>query len=173
MTRPEPWLRGPIDGIPALLQPVAHAFVMAREDIDAAVAGLDQSCIWLTPGGGASIGFHLAHLAGSTDRLMTYARGEVLSDAQRAALLAESSLATSRPSLESLLSGWHATLDASLRQLAGTDEATLLTPREVGRARLPSTVLGLLFHAAEHASRHVGQVVTLARVVRAPATEPG
>lgn len=173
MTRPEPWLRGPIPGIPALLQPVAHAFVMAREDIDAAVTGLDPRHIWIAPGGAASIGFHLAHLSGSTDRLLTYARGEPLSEAQRTWLLAESSLSESRPSIESLLDRWHDTLDAVLRQLAGTDQASLLAAREVGRARLPSTVLGLLFHAAEHASRHVGQIVTLARVVRAPDLQQG
>ncbi len=171
MTAPEPWLRGLIPGIPALLQPAGHALVMAREDIDKAVAGLDQSCTWLTPGGTASIGFHLAHLAGSTDRLLTYARGEQLSDAQRAALLAESTLASLRPTLDQLLARWHATLDAALLQLAATPENSLLSPREVGRSRLPSTVIGLLFHAAEHASRHVGQIVTLARIVRATNAE--
>jgi uncharacterized damage-inducible protein DinB len=30
---------------------------------------------------------------------------------------------------------------------------------------LPSTVLGLLFHAAEHTTRHAGQIATLVRVV--------
>jgi hypothetical protein len=38
--------------------------------------------------------------------------------------------------------------------------------RQVGRAQLPSTVLGLLFHAAEHAQRHVGQLVTTSKVIR-------
>lgn len=172
MTAPEPWLRGPIPGVPALLQPAAHAFVMAREDVDKATLGLDQSCIWLAPGGSPSIGFHLAHLSGSTDRLLTYARGEGLSDIQRSALLAESTLAASQPSLDSLRTTWHTTVDAALRQLASTDPASLLDPRQVGRAKLPSTVLGLLFHAAEHASRHVGQIITLARVVRTAVTPP-
>ncbi|MHB1329514.1 MAG: DinB family protein [Gemmatimonadales bacterium] len=171
MTAPEPWLRGPVAGIPPLLQPAAHAFIMAREDVDKALDGLDQTSIWLTPGGAASIGFHLAHLAGSTDRLLTYARGEGLSDAQRATLLAESALDQTRPPLEQLRANWHTTLDAAARQLAATPEASLLSPREVGRARLPSTVLGLVFHAAEHASRHVGQIVTMARVVRKANTE--
>jgi len=145
---------------------------MAREDVDKATFGLDQSCTWLTPGGSPSIGFHIAHLSGSTDRLLTYARGEGLSDTQRGALLAESTLATSQPSLDLLRSAWHATVEAALRQLASTDPGSLLDPREVGRAKLPSNVIGLLFHAAEHASRHVGQIITLARVVRTTTTPP-
>jgi hypothetical protein len=32
--------------------------------------------------------------------------------------------------------------------------------RLVGRLKLPSTVVGLLFHAAEHTQRHVGQAAT-------------
>ena len=74
-TRPEPWLRGPVEGVPALLQPAAHAFVMAVEDVERATAGLHAHELWLEPGGAASIGFHIAHLSGATDRLLTYARG--------------------------------------------------------------------------------------------------
>jgi hypothetical protein len=36
----------------------------------------------------------------------------------------------------------------------------------VGRARLPSTVFGLLFHVAEHTQRHAGQAITTAKIVR-------
>ncbi len=165
--QPEPWLRGMLPGIPALLQPPAHALVMAREDAEAAVAGLTAVQLWTTPGGAASIGFHLAHLAGSTDRLLTYARGEPLSASQFAALAAERDLAQTRPSLESLLEAWRATVDKALRQIASTPESTLLEPRVVGRGRLPSTVLGLIFHSTEHAQRHVGQVITTAKFVRA------
>jgi hypothetical protein len=45
-----------------------------------------------------------------------------------------------------------------------TGEATLTATREVGRARLPSTVIGLLFHAAEHTQRHAGQALTTKRM---------
>jgi uncharacterized damage-inducible protein DinB len=163
---PEPWLRGPLPGIPPLLQPAAHAFVMAREDVTAAVTGLSADALWLEPGGIAPVGFHLAHLAGSTDRLLTYARGEALSAAQREALDRERTLSADRPPLDPLLRGWHDTVVAALAQLASTFEHDLLRPREVGRARLPSTLLGLLFHAAEHASRHTGQIVTTSKLVR-------
>lgn len=163
---PEPWLRGPAPGVPSALQPAAHAFVMAREDIEAAVAGLSDAAIWASPGGITSIGFHLAHLSGSTDRLLTYARGVALDDEQKAALGRERMIAVERPPLARLLEGWHVTVDRAIAQLAATDPATLADPRAVGRAQLPSTVLGLLFHAAEHASRHTGQVVTTAKLVR-------
>jgi hypothetical protein len=87
--RPEPWLRGPVPGVSPLLQPAAHAFIMSIEDCEAAVSGLTPDQLWMSPEGAASVGFHLLHLAGSTDRLLTYARGERLSEAQRAMLVAE------------------------------------------------------------------------------------
>ena len=164
---PEPWLRGPLPGIPALLQPAAHAFVMAREDVDAAVRGLSVNQVWMSPSGVTPLGFHVAHLSGSTDRLLTYARGGTLDAVQKATLLREGGLATERPSIERLLADWQATVDRALAQLAATPETTLGDARAVGRAQLPSTVLGLLFHTAEHASRHTGQIVTTARLVRA------
>lgn len=152
--------------VPAPLQPVAHAFIMAVEDVSAAVDGLTADELWARPGGAASIGFHLAHLSGSTDRLLTYARDEQLSELQQRALAAERDLDATRPPLDRLLAEWRATVDRSIAQLASTDERGLTDARFVGRARLPSTVLGLLFHAAEHASRHTGQVVTTAKIVR-------
>lgn len=164
---PEPWLRGPVPGIPALLQPVAHALQMAREDIDAAVAGLSHAQVWAAPNAMTPIGFHLAHLIGSTDRLLTYARGAALDDAQKAALGRERMMAVERPPLDGLLARWHATVDRALAQLGAVDPTTLTDARAVGRAQLPSTVMGLLFHAAEHAARHTGQVVTTAKLVRA------
>lgn len=164
---PEPWLRGPVAGIPALLQPAAHAFLMAREDIDAAIEDLSHEQFWLMPGRVASIGYHIGHLAGSTDRLFTYARGEELSIAQRTELTAEGLLCEQCPAVAAVVDRWHRTVDHALSQLAATDPATLLDPRTVGRKKLPSTVIGLLFHAAEHASRHTGQVVTTSKLIRA------
>jgi uncharacterized damage-inducible protein DinB len=165
-SQPEPWLRGPIAGIPPLLQPAAHAFTMALEDSEAAVTELTTDELWLKPGGAASVGFHLAHLSGSTDRLLTYAQGKLLSAAQLAILSAERDLDTTRPSIESLRTAWQSTVMRALTQIADTAEADLLQPREVGRAKLPSTVMGLIFHAAEHAQRHTGQIVTTAKIVR-------
>ena len=166
VSQPEPWLRGPVAGIPPLLQPAAHAFLLALEDVEAAVSDLTVDQLWLEPGSAASLGFHLVHLAGSTDRLLTYARGEALSASQRAALAGERTLVPPYPTLDELLTNWGTTVDGALRQLATTPEATLNNARLVGRAQLPSTVLGLLFHAAEHAQRHVGQLITTAKIIR-------
>jgi uncharacterized damage-inducible protein DinB len=169
--RVEPWLRGPVGDVPPILQPAAHAFVMALEDASEAASSLSREQLWLSPGGAASAGFHLMHLSGSTDRLLTYARGERLSDAQRAALAAEASIPQPRPALDALLSQWRETVRRAMHQLSATPESTLFEPRYVGRARLESTVLGLLFHAAEHAQRHTGQIVTTAKIVRGLAAQ--
>jgi len=166
-TKPEPWLRGPLPGIPPLLQPVGHTLVAAYEDASEAAGSLSVDQLWTRLGGSASAGFHIMHLAGSTDRLLTYARGEALGDAQFTALEQERTVEEDRPPLEDLIDAWRDTVDSALRQLSATSEATLTDPRSVGRAKLPSTVMGLLFHAAEHASRHAGQVVTTAKILRA------
>lgn len=166
---PEPWLRGPLPSIPPLLQPAAHALVMVDENLRDEVSRLSHEQLWRRVGGAASIGFHILHLAGSTDRLLTYARGEALSEPQMAALKREREVDAEQPGLDELLGEWGGAFDAAMRQLQDTpaDAAGLTEARHVGRARLPSTVLGLVFHAAEHASRHAGQISTTARVVAA------
>ena len=141
---------------------------MSIEDCESAVRGLPADLLWLEHNGAASIGFHLRHLVGATDRLLTYARGEAITAAQKAALIGERTPGDPLPSAETLLTAWREGVDRALAQLAATSESTLLDFRGVGRAQLPSNVLGLLFHAAEHASRHTGQVVTTAKILRAP-----
>jgi uncharacterized damage-inducible protein DinB len=47
----------------------------------------------------------------------------------------------------------------------GTDPATLGHARAVGRKRLPTTVMGLLVHIAEHTQRHVGQAIVTAKLL--------
>ena len=169
MSQPEVWLRGPIEGVPPLLQPVAHSLLQSREEVDAVLPTLSADQLWAGPGGAASPGFHARHAAGALDRLFTYARGEELSSTQRLGLLAESSARRTREDAESLRAGFESVVTRALAQLRTTPEAALLEPREVGRAKLPSTVLGLLFHGAEHTQRHVGQLVAIAKVVRASA----
>jgi len=143
--------------------PAAHALLQAREELARAVAGATNDEVWRRPGAAASAGYHLQHLAGSLDRLLTYARGEPLGEGQRRALLREDTPGATAPAL---LSAAHAAIDRALDQIRRTPAETLLDPREVGRARLPSTVLGLLFHAAEHTTRHSGQVVTTLKALR-------
>lgn len=164
---PEVWLRGPIAGIQPQLQPAAHTLQQVREDVDQVVPDLAEIQLWARPGGAAAIGFHLLHLPGSLDRLLTYSRGEALSSAQLAALAAEQTVYQDRPSLEHLLAGFREGIERALGYLRTVPMESLLQPREVGRKRLPSTTFGLIFHAAEHSARHAGQIVTLVRVVRA------
>ena len=164
MATPEVWLRGPVGGVPALLQPVAHALLQAREEVDALIQSCPDDILWARPGGIASAGFHLQHLSGVLDRLFTYARGEALSGAQRQALAAEGTPPESGGTARELADAFSAQVDRALEQLRATDENTLTDPRAVGRLGLPSTVLGLLFHAAEHTQRHVGQLLVTVRV---------
>lgn len=164
----EPWLRGPVDGVPAALQPAAHALLNALADVEHIVAeGMTDGELRTRPGGAASIGFHLMHLAGAADRLTTYAAGRGLSDAQRADLARESDRATlDALVVAGVLERVRSTVGRVLDLLRDTDPATLTEPCGVGRAALPSTVGGLLFHAAEHTARHAGQALTTFRVVR-------
>jgi hypothetical protein len=165
-TPPEVWLRGPIDGVTPLLQPAAHAIQQVGEDVIPIVGHLTPAELWARPGGAAAIGFHLAHLAGSLDRLLTYSRSEPLSPDQLAALAAERTVHDDRPELGRLLAKFEGALNAAIDHLRNVSPDSLLLPREVGRKRLPSTTIGLIFHAAEHSSRHAGQIVTLTRVVQ-------
>jgi uncharacterized damage-inducible protein DinB len=164
---PEAWLRGPIEGVDAFLQPAAHALVQAGEDLDRATAGVSHANLWTRPNGAASLGFHLRHVAGSLDRLLTYARGAQLDDRQRAALKREEDPGMQRDDAMMLVEQVRRAIDSALTQLRATRREELLEPRTVGRAALPSTVLGLLFHAAEHTTRHVGQAITTAKIVAA------
>ncbi|HEX2344102.1 MAG TPA: DinB family protein [Vicinamibacterales bacterium] len=169
---PEVWLKGPVAGVPAVLQPAAHALLQTVEDVRHALEGFSEEDVWVTPGGAASIGFHLVHLVGATDRLCTTARGESLSEAQKAARAAEKAPPSPRPRLATLIDGVAAAVNAAVDQLRATDPGTLTQPRPVGRAGLPTTVGGLLFHAGEHSQRHAGQIVTTAKILRSGSVVP-
>lgn len=163
---PEFWLRGPVAGIAPLLQPVAHALLQAVEDIHRSVAPLAVDHLWARPGEAASVGFHVRHAAGSLDRLFTYARGEELSPEQRTYLAGEAEPGSPPAEAAALAQAFERQVDRALEQLRDTPESTLLDARGVGRLQLPVNVLGLLFHAAEHTQRHVGQIVTTAKIVQ-------
>lgn len=123
-----------------------------------------EPLLWTRPGGVASAGFHLQHLSGVIDRLFTYARGEGLSPGQLEALALERQPERSDVHAEHLVRDYHERVDRALDELRGFDDARLLDPRGVGRKQLPSNVLGLLFHAAEHVQRHTGQLLVTVRV---------
>jgi hypothetical protein len=164
MATSEAWLDGPVSGITPLLQPAAHALVQARNDISANVPGVSPEVLWTRKNGAASAGFHLLHMAGALDRLFTYARAESLTDDQKAAARAESQ---DRPDMDgaALVAFVSSQIDKALNQLRSTDGGTLLDERKIGRAGLPSTVIGCLFHGAEHTARHAGQCVSTIKIL--------
>lgn len=164
-SEPEVWLRGPLPDYPDELVPVAHSLLQVREEI-AAVAELPAEQLRARSGGAASIEFHLRHLAGSLDRLLTYARGGSLNAAQREALAKEGRDERPEERAEILVQAAQGAIDRALAQVRATPLSTLGEIRPVGRAGLPSTVRGLLFHAAEHAQRHSAQIITTAKIVK-------
>lgn len=167
MTVPvEVWLRGPIEGLAPALQPAAHTLIQVREDVERAVAGLTETQLWERPANVAAVGYHLLHLPGSLDRLLTYSRGVPLTEQQLRQLAAERIAHEDRPGLAPLLTRLVSGIDSALGYLRTVPLESLYLTREVGRKRLPSTTIGLIFHAAEHSSRHAGQIVTLAPIVR-------
>lgn len=122
--------------------------------------------LWERPAGVASVGYHLQHLTGILERLFTYARGEQLTEQQLASLYAEGKPVGQDRQSETLVQKFNEQVDKALEQLRQTDESSLTETRRVGRAQVESTVMGLLFHAAEHSMRHVGQLLVTARVLR-------
>ena len=161
----EAWQRGPVPGFEPLLMPVVHALIQAREDLERLITTVPPDHVWRHPGGAASIGFHVRHTAGALDRLLTYARGEALSAPQLLFLAGEEAPGDPPTPLSTLVIGVNAVIDRSLAQLRAIEPDRLLDPRQVGRSKLPSTVLGLLVHAAEHSTRHMGQAITTARIL--------
>jgi uncharacterized damage-inducible protein DinB len=95
---------------------------------------------------------------------MKYLQGKQLTAADLRALETEAAPGATREELLAELDAAFARAEAMVRAL---DPATLADPREVGRKRLPTTVIGLLTHIAEHIQRHVGQAISAAKLARA------
>ena len=180
MSATEWWQRGPVDGVPDLLQPVAHILLQVQESVHELVAPLTVHDWNARPAGVASIAFHVRHITGVVDRLFTYARGESLTELQFVHLRGESADVVEEaadvvhggtidvvPTRAHLLRQLDARIEAAVQELRRVDVSTLAEWRGVGRAQLPSTVIGCLVHGAEHGMRHVGQLSVTARVVQA------
>lgn len=163
----EVWLRGPLGGVPDELQPIAHSLLQTLEEVTALVQDLPDDLLWTRPGGVASAGFHLRHMAGVIDRLFTYARGDQLDEHQRLALRAEQETPAGPVTAAELLTALEIQIDGAMQVLRSTSPEVLSEKRGVGRKGLPSTVRGLYFHVAEHLQRHLGQLLVTVRVQRA------
>jgi len=159
---PEPWMRGPIAGVDPLVAPVLYTFQQAREDLRRWTAGLSAGQLWAMPHGVGSVGFHMRHIAGSTGRLISYLQGKPLSTGQLETLQAEHDPAGA--GRDELLALVDAAFDDAERVVRALDPATLRDSRGVGRQHLPTTVIGLLVHIAEHTQRHVGQAICAAKL---------
>ena len=164
---PEPWLRGPIPGVHPLVSPVLYAFQQAREDLAKYTEGLTTEQLWLSPHGFGSAGFHIVHIAGSTERLMSYLQKRDLTPEQMAALRDEPRpLGIGRDELLAILDRALRDAEVVMRTI---DPGTLREQRGVGRKQLPTTVIGLLTHIAEHTQRHVGQAISACKWSRVAA----
>ena|SRR5712691_9216965 len=163
---PEVWLRGPLPGVPFPLQPVGHALLQAREEVEEMMKDFPEQKLWARPAGVASVGFHLQHFSGVLSRLFTYARGEALGPDQLKALKAEQEPSLANVTAQDLVDAFRRQVDRAIEELRAIDERTLTELRAVGRNKLPSTKLGLIVHAAEHTQRHVGQLLVTARILR-------
>jgi uncharacterized damage-inducible protein DinB len=161
----EAWLSGNLEGIAPILMPAAHALVQAASDIEQAGKDLTVEEIWTKPHGAPSFAFHLRHIAGSIDRLLTYAKGEKLNAEQFAELAVEAKFDEAIDA-QSLVKTASKRIEEAINFIRFTDSESLFEKRVVGRRELPTNVFGLLFHIAEHTQRHTGQVITTAKIVR-------
>ena len=162
----EVWLRGPLPGVPVLLQPVAHALLQAKEEVNRLMADFPEIYLWIQPVGMASPGFHLQHMTGVIDRLFTYAQNEALSQEQMEYLHSEGKAPQKEDSVAALLAAFGKRIDEAVNILSRVDETTLTQACGVGRAQIPSTVIGLYVHTAEHVMRHSGQLLVTVRILK-------
>ena len=160
----EVWMRGAVDGVPPLLQPVAHALLQVQEDILKYTKNLTDEDIWLRPHGLANIAFHIQHSTGVIDRMFTYADNRSLSESQFD-FLASEGRADQHVSLSALVRALQEQIQQAIAYLQKVDSSALAETRYLGRKRIPTTLIGLLFHAAEHSQRHVGQLLVTARIL--------
>ncbi|MEO6636679.1 MAG: DinB family protein [Ginsengibacter sp.] len=164
--KPEVWQRGPLQSIPTLLQPVAHALLQAAEEVQELTKDFPDNLLWGRPTNVASPAFHLQHLTGVLDRLFTYARNEALTDTQLQSLAIEGDKDQTDSTTFQLVELFNRRVEFSIAELSSVNDATLTEPRTIGRKKIPTTLIGLYIHAAEHTMRHVGQLHVTIKVLK-------
>ena len=165
----EPWLRGTLGEVPAVARAVLHALQLAQEDLEKWCGALSEAQLNAWPNGVAPVAFQIRHIARSIDRLLTYAEGRQLSEAQLEQLRRELEPGASAAKVFAELQEQMRRAEQRIRALAATEDWE--AARAVGRRALPTTVGGLLVHVADHTQRHTGQAITTAKIVRASAAE--
>lgn len=166
--QPEPWLRGTLTDVPPVTRAVLHALELAKEDVHRWCGPLTDADFDARPLGLPSLAFHLRHIVRSCDRLLTYAEGNQLSSEQITALKTEMDAGTTR---EALFTEFEKGLEDAANRVRALGTGDLSKQRSVGKKQLPTTIGGLLIHVADHTQRHVGQVVTTAKVLMAKKLE--
>ncbi|VXB94564.1 DinB family protein [Maribacter litoralis] len=161
----EYWLSGPIPNVPNLLQPAAHALLQSERELKKYTADFPKELLWAKTAGRASVGFHMNHVTGVLDRMITYAKGESLTEEQFQLLKKEGAFDMNKE-VTHLQEQFSAKVAEALAYFQTIPESTLTEKRTVGRKKLPSTVMGLLFHAAEHSQRHIGQLLVTVSVLQ-------
>lgn len=162
----EVWQRGPIEGVPGLLQPVAHALLQAREEVHEIMNGFPENLLWERPAGVASPAFHLQHLTGVVDRLFTYARKESLSAEQLQSRSIEGKETETTSTMTQIIDNFDKQVELAINELKEVNVNTLTDARGVGRKQIPTTLIGLYVHAAEHSMRHIGQLLVTTRILK-------
>ncbi len=162
-TPPEPWMRGINHGVDPVIGHLIRAAEQISEDTAAAISDLTPRQIWARPNGITSVGFHLKHLAGSTERLSTYLAGEQLTPPQLAAISAEGAGAETAAAL---LASVNTALENYLKLVRNLSPKDFGTVREIGRKRYRTTAVSLAIHIVEHAQRHIGGMIAAAKLAR-------
>ena len=160
----EPWLRGTHAEVSAVGRAVLHAFDLALDDLTKWTSGLTDGEVHAQPLGLTAVSFHLKHIARSTDRLLTYAEGGQISAEQLAVLKTEQG---GEETLAELLAEVEISFSNAGDRVRVLATANFNTFRGVGRKQLPTSIGGALIHVADHTQRHVGQIVTTAKVLKA------
>jgi uncharacterized damage-inducible protein DinB len=160
----EPWLSGTLSDFPPLQRALLHSLQMAHEDITKWCGDFDDQRIHARPLGLPSVAFQIRHIARSLDRFCTYGEGSALTADQLDALADELNGPGTR---QSIFDEFEESLASTKRRLEGIVRQPQDTPIAIGRKKLPTSLGGLLVHAAEHTQRHVGQAITTAKVIRA------
>ena len=159
---PEPWLRGTLSDVPVIQRALLHSLEMAHEDIARWCGELDDREWHARPFNLPSVAFQVRHIARSLDRFCCYAESTPLSEQQLAGLASEMDGTGTR---DSIFSELEESLDQTRRRLPAIIRQQADLPIKIGRKGLPTTLTGLLIHAAEHTQRHVGQAITTAKVI--------
>jgi len=172
----EPWLQGTLTEVEPVRRAVLHALELAEEDVERWASVLSDAEMFARPAGLPSVAFQLRHMVRSLDRLLTYAESGLLSSSQlpvgQFPVLSEAQMAALATEMDGngtageVLAEFRMGLRRAMERVLAIAPESFAEVRGVGRKRLPTTVVGLLIHCAEHTQRHVGQMVTTAKVVR-------